>query len=142
MGEPAEALRELRAAWNVWTEIGAPYEAARTRLVIADACAAVGDHEAHEMESAAARRTLSDLGVAAATKRDGSVSKAGTHLTAREVEVLVLVASGKTNRAIAEELFISEKTVASHVSHIFTKIDVTSRSAATAFAYDNGLVDS
>jgi DNA-binding NarL/FixJ family response regulator len=61
-------------------------------------------------------------------------------LTAREVEVLRLVAKGKTNRAIADELIVSEKTVASHLSHIFTKLDLTSRSAATAFAYENGLV--
>ncbi len=94
------------------------------------------------MESAAARRTLEELGAAAVTNRDGPLAGAGRHLTTREVEVLVLIASGKTNRAIASELFISEKTVASHVSHIFTKIDVTSRSAATAFAYNNGLVGS
>ena len=61
-------------------------------------------------------------------------------LTAREVEVLRLVAKGKTNRAIAAELIVSEKTVASHLSHIFTKLDLTSRAAATAFAYENGLV--
>jgi DNA-binding NarL/FixJ family response regulator len=67
-------------------------------------------------------------------------SEAPGGLTAREVEVLRLVAKGKTNRAIADELIVSEKTVASHLSHIFTKLDLTSRSAATAFAYENGLV--
>ena len=61
-------------------------------------------------------------------------------LTPREVEVLRLVAKGKTNRVIADELIVSEKTVASHLSHIFTKLDLTSRAAATAFAYENDLV--
>ena len=61
-------------------------------------------------------------------------------LTQRELEIVRLLASGKTNRAIAQALVISEKTVASHVSHIFTKLGVTSRSAATAYAYDHNLV--
>jgi DNA-binding NarL/FixJ family response regulator len=61
-------------------------------------------------------------------------------LTAREVEILSLVASGKTNRAIADVLIVSEKTVASHISHILTKLGLPSRAAATAYAYDRGLL--
>jgi DNA-binding NarL/FixJ family response regulator len=83
------------------------------------------------MERAAAAAVLASL-------RPESVPRAATDLTDRELEVLGLLAAGKTNRVIAEELFISEKTVASHVSHIFTKLGVTSRSAATAHAYDHG----
>ena len=60
-------------------------------------------------------------------------------LTAREAEVLRLVADGRTNRDIAVELVISEHTVARHLQNIFAKIDVSSRSAATAFAFEHGL---
>jgi DNA-binding NarL/FixJ family response regulator len=117
------------------------YEAARTRLLIADACQALGDHDAAGMESSSARSefeslgataTLSAIAVQAESPPDG--------LTQRELEVLALLARGKTNRTIANELFISEKTVASHVSHIFTKLGLASRSAATAYAYDHDLV--
>ena len=61
-------------------------------------------------------------------------------LTTREVQVLKLVATGMTNRAIASELVISEKTVASHVNSILTKLGLSSRSAATAYAYVHDLV--
>jgi DNA-binding NarL/FixJ family response regulator len=97
------------------------------------------------MELDAARSTFDQLGAVPDLARVDSMSGAGDTkapggLTAREVEVLRLVATGKTNRAIADELIVSEKTVASHLSHIFTKLDLTSRAAATAFAYENGLV--
>ena len=68
------------------------------------------------------------------------VSSAAGGLSTRENEVLMLVAAGKTNRAIASELFVSEKTVARHVSNIFTKLNFSSRSEATAYAYRHGLV--
>ena len=84
------------------------------------------------MESAGARAVLDSLTPSTASSIEG--------LTQRELEILRLLASGKTNRGIAQALVISEKTVASHVSHIFTKIGVTSRSAATAYAYDHDLV--
>ena len=116
------------------------YDAARTRLLIADACEALGDHDAAAMESSVGRAALESLG---ATMPSATVAEAESlpdGLTQRELEVLVLLAQGKTNRTIATELFISEKTVASHVSHIFTKLGVASRSAATAYAYDHDLV--
>jgi len=91
------------------------------------------------MESAAGCAALESLGANASPASEwGTASREG--LTQRELEVLRLLATGKTNRVIAEELVVSEKTIASHVSHIFTKLGVTSRSAATAYAYDHELV--
>jgi DNA-binding NarL/FixJ family response regulator len=130
------ALTALRSGFRLFNDLGVRYEAARTRHLIAQACTALGDHDTAAMESAAADAVLHDL-------RSSVVGDAATlpgGLSARELQVLVLLASGRTNRAIAQDLVISEKTVASHVSHIFTKLDVTSRSAATAYAYDHGLV--
>ena len=119
------------------------YDAACTRLLIAEACAALGDLDTAAMESSAARAVLEALTPTAATmnaiEAPGTTSSADG-LTKRELEILRLLAQGKTNRGIAEELVISEKTVATHVSHIFTKLGVTSLSAATAYAYDHHLV--
>jgi DNA-binding NarL/FixJ family response regulator len=135
-GDHAAALVELRAAFNAYHSLGVRYEAARTRLLLADVCTALGDHDTARIESSAAVAVLEALG-AAASPRTGALTSDLSH---RELEVLGLLSRGMTNRAIANELFISEKTVASHVSHIFTKIGVTSRSAATAYAYDHHLV--
>ena len=144
-GDARAALNQLRRAWTIWRELEAPYEAARTRVLLSQACRLVGDDDGAEMELDAARSTFDQLGAAPDLARVDAMSgvedtKAPGGLTAREVEVLRLVAKGKTNRAIADELIVSEKTVASHLSHIFTKLDLTSRAAATAFAYENGLV--
>ncbi len=133
------ALVELRNAFNEYHALGVRYDAVRTRLLIADACEALGDHDAAAMESSSAYATLESLG-AIPTSTGAETASLPDGLTQRELEVLVLVAQGKTNRTIAAELFISEKTVASHVSHIFTKLGVASRSAATAYAYDHDLV--
>jgi DNA-binding NarL/FixJ family response regulator len=134
-GDAAAALVQLRRAFTDLNALGVRHDAARTRLLVAEACEALGDGDAAAMESAAARAELAALVEATP---DEAASRSG--LSPRELEVLRLVAQGKTNRAIASELVVSEKTVASHVSHIFTKLAVTSRSAATAYAYDNGLV--
>ena len=134
-GDVDGALAVLRSATAAWIDLEAPYDLARTRLVLADACDAVGDREGSEMERRTATSTLEGLRAAAGR------SKAPAGLTAREVEVLRLVARGKSNKAIAGELFISEKTVTSHLTHVFTKLGVTSRSEAAAFAYDHGLLD-
>jgi ATP/maltotriose-dependent transcriptional regulator MalT len=144
-GDGRAALKQLRKAWATWREHDAPYEAARTRVLLSQACRLVGDDDGAEMELDAARSAFDQLGAVPDVARVDSlagVEKAAAPggLTAREVEVLRLVAKGKTNRAIADELIVSEKTVASHLSHIFTKLDLTSRAAATAFAYENGLV--
>ncbi len=142
-GHPKEALVELRSAFNEFHALGVRYDAARTRLLLAEACAALGDHDAAGMESNAARAVLDALTPTAealnATVGLRTTSSPGG-LTKRELEILRLLARGKSNRGIAQELIISEKTVASHVSHIFTKLGVMSRSAATAYAYDHDLV--
>jgi DNA-binding NarL/FixJ family response regulator len=144
-GNAREALEALRSACTLWRTMATPYHFARTQVLIARACRAVGDDDTAELEAAAARTVLVELGAKPdvarlndeASGRDGAAS-AG--LSPRELEVLLLVAGGRTNRQIAEALVISDKTVARHVSNIFTKIDCSSRSAATAYAYENGLV--
>jgi ATP/maltotriose-dependent transcriptional regulator MalT len=145
-GDAAAALSTLRSAWAAWREIPAPYDAARCRVLIALACRALGDDDTANLELHAARWVFEDLGARPdvarvdrlRTETRGDARPAG--LTVREVEVLRAVATGATNRAIAERLFLSEKTVARHVANIFTKLDVTSRAAATAFAYEHHLV--
>ena len=143
--EAQDALAVLRRAWKRWRDLEAPYEAARVRIAIALACRALGDDDGAEMELDAARSVFEglaaspDLGRVVELSQVAALRAAGD-LTQREVEVLSLIATGKTNRAIATELVISEKTVASHVSHIFTKLGLTSRAAATAYAYEHDLV--
>jgi DNA-binding NarL/FixJ family response regulator len=144
------ALPLLRRGWSGWRNLDVPYEAARCRVAIALACRALGDEDAAQMELDAARWAFAqlaaeqDLARVEALLDPAGLSDAGTApghgLTAREVEVLRLVASGRTNRAIAADLFLSEKTVARHLSNIFTKLGLPSRAAATAFAYQNGLL--
>jgi DNA-binding CsgD family transcriptional regulator len=143
--ESPDALVLLRRAWRRWRELEAPYEAARVRVPIALACRALGDEDGAEMELDAAGAVFQGLAAAPDLGRVVELSqvaapRAAGDLTAREVQVLSLIATGKTNRAIATELVISEKTVASHVSHIFTKLGLTSRAAATAYAYEHDLV--
>jgi DNA-binding CsgD family transcriptional regulator len=140
-GDPKAALIELRRAFQELNELGVRHDAARARLGIADACAALGDDDAADIERRAALAVMDALATGAPTDPAPAGDELPDGLTRREVDVLLLLAQGKTNRVIGEELFISEKTVASHVSHIFTKLGVTSRSAATAYAYDRHLVD-
>jgi DNA-binding NarL/FixJ family response regulator len=144
-GDARSALAELRAACAAWRELDAPYEVARARVMIGLACRALGDNAAAGLEFDAARAVFDELSAAPDLERlrrltDASSQVAAGGLSAREREVLVLLASGKTNRAIAAELFISEKTVARHVSNIFTKLALSSRAEATAYAYTHGLV--
>ena len=144
-GDPRAALAALRRAWSSWQELGAPYESARVRLLIGLAFRALGDDDGADMELDAARSALQQLDAATELARVEAFSGiladvAPDGLTARELEVLTLVATGRTNRAIADDLFISEKTVARHVSNIFVKLGLSSRSAATAYAYEHDLV--
>jgi DNA-binding NarL/FixJ family response regulator len=145
-GDARAALADLRRAWRAWRQLEAPYDAARVRVLVGLACRALHDEDGAEMEFDAARSTFQQLGAATDLMRVDELSKptsAGISLgglTARELQILALVATGKTNRAIAAELVISEKTVARHVSNIFDKIAVSSRAAATAYAYEHKLV--
>lgn len=144
-GDAQGALGPLRRAWQVWQELEAPYEAARVRLLIGLACRELGDEVTAEMELDAARWVFERLGAAPDLARVDSLTEravpgAAHGLTARELEVLSLVAAGKTNREIASELVVSEHTVARHVQNIFAKLHVSSRTAATAFAFEHALV--
>lgn len=141
-GHPDSALARLRSAVAGWEELGMPYELARTRLGVAAALRALGEHDVAEIELDAARAILRDLGATPDLDRLDSLVTGPPDrgaLSARELEVLRLLATGRTNRSIAEELGLSERTIDRHVSNIFDKLDVSSRAAATAFAYEHGL---
>lgn len=136
------ALPYLRMAVLLWTTVGAPYEAARARVLIGEACARLGDTESAGQHLRSALDTFTAQGAsldAAAVRARLQPSVAPGGLSRREVEVLRLVAGGRSNAQIAAELVLSEKTVARHLSNIFTKLDVPSRTAAAAFAFENGL---
>jgi DNA-binding CsgD family transcriptional regulator len=144
-GDAKAALAELRSACDHLHEIEAPYEAARVSVLLGLACRQMGDADSGRLELEAARRVFRQLGASPDLAAvDGllaaPVPSRSDSLTSREIEVLRLVASGRTNRAIADELSISEKTVARHLSNIFTKLDVPSRAAATAYAFQNRII--
>jgi len=143
-GKPRAALAALRASWAIWHALDAPYEAARVRVLIGLACRELGDTDSAAMEIDAARDVFQRLGARPDLARldalEHGAAPAVSGLTAREFEVLRLVAAGKTNRAVAADLVISEKTVARHLSNIFDKLGVSSRAAATAYAYEHGLI--
>jgi DNA-binding CsgD family transcriptional regulator len=144
-GDGRAALTALRGAWAAWQGIEAPYEAARVRVLIGLACRALGDDDTAEMELDTARWVFRQLGAGPDVARVEALSRAGTArapggLTAREVEVLRLVAEGKTNREIAKTLVLSDHTVRRHLQNIFNKIGVSSRAGATAFAFQRDLV--
>ena len=143
-GDARAAVVALRGAWQAWRELEAPYEAARVRVLVGLGCRALGDEET-AMELDAARGVFAQLGaapdlarLATLDRRDGAPR--GHGLTARELQVLRLVAAGKTNHAIATNLVLAEKTVDRHVSNIYTKLGVSSRAAATAYAYQHRLL--
>jgi DNA-binding CsgD family transcriptional regulator len=144
-GDARAALAVLRQAWMIWQQIEAPYDAARVRVLIGLACRELGDADAAEMELDAARTVFHQLGAVPDLGRAEMLSRAAAPgaaggLSVREAQVLRLVAAGKTNRQIAGELFISERTVERHVSNIFVKIDVSTRAGATAYAYEHRLL--
>ncbi|HTM46722.1 MAG TPA: LuxR C-terminal-related transcriptional regulator [Polyangiaceae bacterium] len=149
-GDPQAAIVPLRRSQEAWQRLGAPYLSARIRVLLARAFSAVGDEDGAALERDCARKIFTQLGAtpdlealdAAPEPAKGSTPAApGDHgLSPRELEVLLLVAAGKTNKIIATELFLSEKTVDRHVSNIFVKLGVPSRAAATAWAYQNRLI--
>ncbi len=144
-GDPRAALIELRKAHSSWRNLDAPHQGARVRVLIGVACRDLGDEGNAKLEFEAARGVFEELGAAVDLEHVAGLlgmppSAAASGLSAREREVLTLVAAGKTNRGIAADLFISEKTVARHLSNIFNKLALSSRAEATAYAYQHGLV--
>ena len=144
-GDARGALASLRRAAALWMDLETPYDAARTRALIGLACRALGDADSAALELDAAREAFETLGAVPDAHRIEVLARPvapspGSGLTSREVEVLRLVATGKTNRVIATSLGISEKTVARHVANIFAKLNLSTRAAATAFAYEHELL--
>ncbi len=141
--EPQAAIEPLRRSFEIWRRIGAPYLAARIRVLLGAASGELGDDDGRRLELDAARQVFRELGAATDLARIDALEQpaSSSHgLTPRELEVIRLLAGGGTNKAIARELGVSERTVDRHVSNIFTKLAVSSRAAATAFAYEHGLV--
>jgi DNA-binding CsgD family transcriptional regulator len=143
-GEPKAALSKLLNAWSELKRIGASYESAKTRILIGLSYRKLGDDDTADMELDAARWKFQELGAAYDFNKVDSLMQnnalENTHgLTPRELQVLRHLATGKTNKEIGSELFISERTVDRHVSNILGKLGVPSRAAATAFAYEHNL---
>jgi DNA-binding CsgD family transcriptional regulator len=142
--DPSAALAALRSAAQAWEELEAPYEAARTRVLLGLACGQLGDEDGGVLELDAAREAFAELGaepdaarVDALLGRTDGPERHG--LTSREIEVLRLVAAGRSNREIAATLVISEHTVSRHLQNMFRKLGVSSRTAASAFAHEHDL---
>jgi DNA-binding CsgD family transcriptional regulator len=139
-GDARGAIDPLRRGQQVWQRVGAPYLSARIRVLIARAVQALGDADGAALEREAAKKIFTQLGAAHDLDTTAPAARPTHGLSARELEVLRLVAAGKSNKEIAQALFLSVKTVDRHVSNIFVKLEVPSRAAATAWAYQNGLV--
>jgi DNA-binding CsgD family transcriptional regulator len=146
-GDAQRALGLARRAFRTWDRVEAPYEAARTRILAGLACQELDDSEGARLEFEAAMSMLAKLSAAPELARvralgRGAPSTPADHhgLTPRELEILQLVAAGKTNKVIAAELFVSDKTVERHLSNIFNKLDVSTRTAAAAYAYAHKLI--
>jgi ATP/maltotriose-dependent transcriptional regulator MalT len=144
-GRTQVALSTLRHAFELWQQGEAPYETARVRLLIALACRELADVESADLEFDAARALFEGLGAIPDLARLDSLRNRAKQanqrgLTTRELQVLRQIAAGKTNKTIATEFFVSERTIDRHVSNIFTKLGVTSRAAATAYAYNHKLL--
>jgi len=144
-GDAGPALRTLRRSSEIWRELGVPYELGRARELVGRAYRALGDTSSALLELAAAGRIFRQLGATADHARlraqaPEAADATNDRLTVREEQVLRLIASGRSNRAIAGELFVSEHTVARHVQNIFAKLGLSSRAAASAYAYESGLI--
>jgi DNA-binding CsgD family transcriptional regulator len=143
--DPARALPLLRSAARTWREIDAPHAVATVSVLVGLACQAIGDDDGAQVEFESAKSTFARLGARPDLRRVEELLRpaaAGPRgLSARELEVLRLVAAGRTNHAIAIELFVSERTVHRHLSNIFDKLGVHSRMAAAAYAIQHRIVD-
>ena len=145
-GDAATALPLLRDAARWWREVEAPHTVATLSVLIGLACRSMGDEEAAQLELGSARDTFTRLGARPDLRRVEALLKpaqpVNPHgLSAREIEVLRLIAAGKTNRAIARELFLSDRTVHRHVSNIFDKLGVRSRTAAASYSIKHHIID-
>ena len=145
-GETADASTSLRKAWEIWRDLEAPYEEAQTCVLMAAVCERRGDQDGRRLELDAARKLLDQLGAESCagagrgpTRPLRRIGRPARSASGRS-QVLRLLAAGKTNRDIGEALFISEKTVARHVSNIFDKLGVSSRTGAVAWAYQHNLI--
>jgi DNA-binding CsgD family transcriptional regulator len=142
-GDAEAAVGPLRRAFELWEQIEAPYEVARVRLLVARTCQVLGDAEGAALELKAARATFVQLGAQPDVEHLDAMRTTKTAagpLTTRQLEVLRRVAAGQTNKAIAVELCLSERTVDRHVANILTKLDVPSRAAATAYGFKHHLI--
>jgi len=146
-GEVSAALAELRTAARTWQSLRMPYDSARASVLLGLACAALGDRTSAEMQFASAKDIFAELGAVPDMERVSTLSAglvrgstATGVLSDREQQVLTLLAAGRTNREIAEELVVSPHTVARHVEHIYAKFGVSNRTAATRYAYEHHLV--
>lgn len=144
-GDVQAALALLREAWTAWQQLDAPYESARVRVLIGHACRCLGDEETARSHYEAAARAFDRLGAAPARAElempiETRDAVPENPLSSRELQVLGLVAKGQSNREIAARLFISEHTVAGHLSSIYGKLGVASRTAAAAFAFEHRLL--
>jgi DNA-binding CsgD family transcriptional regulator len=144
-GEVTGASTSLREAWDIWRDLEMPYEQAQTSLLLASVCERRGDQDGRRLELDVARTLFKQLNAEACLARlaarfERPIRQSAGSLSERESQVLRLLAAGKTNREIAETLFISEKTVARHLSNIFDKLGVSSRTGATAWAYQHNLI--
>jgi DNA-binding NarL/FixJ family response regulator len=132
----------LEKAVEAWVVLNVPYEIATTRTLLGQALRNTGEEARATASFAAAAELFDQIGARLDARRVSADSKPAlpAGLTEREAQVLRLIALGRTNSGIASELFLSVKTVSRHVSNIFTKIGVTSRVGATAFAFEHELV--
>jgi DNA-binding CsgD family transcriptional regulator len=145
-GDPGGAMHGLEHALSAWLRLSAPYLAAGARVLLGLACRGIGDVESTRMHFEAARECFIWLGAQPALRKLEALDASpacptpDAGLSRRELEVLRLLATGQTNKGIARELGLSEKTVERHLSSIFDKLQVHTRSAATAFAFRHGLL--
>lgn len=144
-GSHQRALASYSNARSLWSRLDAPYETALAKVGVARACLEIGDEETARREAFDALATFEALGARpdaeqARALAAGRMATNTAGLTKRELEVLAMVAGGRTNRDIASELVLSERTIDRHVSNILTKLGVQSRTAATAYAYEHGLL--
>ena len=150
-GEHERARTLLEDAVDRFQRIGAPFEASQARIELATSLAALGRTELAEREATTALDRLLELGAEAEAERarrllelsirGGDDGRRLPGITRREREVLALLAEGLTNRQIAERLVVSEHTVHRHVTNILRKLDLSSRTAAAAYAVRSGLLD-